>query len=116
MLVLQALAQAYQLPRWHHHTPLLPWPGPVWVMMAHAFQSLQGVGHTPLSQCVRPRALLSCSPHGGYCVSWPRWTPLGCFRREYSRCFWKQAEVGEGFLKQCFHTGVADPPKGLFWV
>lgn len=50
MLVSQALAQAYQLPRWHHHTPLLPWPGPVWVTMARAFQSLQGAGHTPLSQ------------------------------------------------------------------
>lgn len=68
MVVLQALAQAYLPPRWHLHTAFLPWPGPVWVTVAHVFQSLQGAGHTPLSQYIRPRAQWSCSPYGGTCV------------------------------------------------
>lgn len=39
--------------------------------------------------------------------------PLGWFRRECSGCPGKSRQrVGEGVLKQCFHTGVADPPKG----
>lgn len=88
----------------------------------------------PAQPCVgdkRPRLSRACREFGhiplshqakGTVVLLPTWWgqrvlaqvgPLGRFRRECSRCPGKQRQrVGEGFVKLCFHVGVADPPEG----